>query len=172
VKHGDHIDYLHDGHLHSVCGTHVDEHARSPRARRIQLHARRRIPAALTSKGTVTDHPAAIPRFPMPTMSTTWSVTTFITRTPATDDHGVLTLREQAAPDQVQRVCASYPRIMPAARSMTLSPPRGCIPSVGSSHCYHSDHDKDEGSAEAGQHDREGELCCECALGRMSAAPM
>ena len=27
VRHGDHVDYLHDGHLHSVHGTHVDEHA-------------------------------------------------------------------------------------------------------------------------------------------------
>ena len=26
VKHGDHIDYLHDGHLHHPHGDHVDEH--------------------------------------------------------------------------------------------------------------------------------------------------
>lgn len=27
VKHGDHTDYLHDGHLHHVHGDHVDEHS-------------------------------------------------------------------------------------------------------------------------------------------------
>ena len=27
VKHGDHVDYLHDGHLHHPHGDHVDEHA-------------------------------------------------------------------------------------------------------------------------------------------------
>jgi hypothetical protein len=27
VRHGDHTDYLHDGHLHHVHGDHVDEHA-------------------------------------------------------------------------------------------------------------------------------------------------
>jgi hypothetical protein len=27
VKHGDHIDYLHDGHLHHIHGDHVDEHS-------------------------------------------------------------------------------------------------------------------------------------------------
>ncbi|CAM2005515.1 hypothetical protein [Acanthopleuribacter pedis] len=27
VKHGDHVDYLHDGHMHHVHGDHVDEHA-------------------------------------------------------------------------------------------------------------------------------------------------
>jgi hypothetical protein len=27
VKHNGHTDYLHDGHLHSVHGDHVDEHA-------------------------------------------------------------------------------------------------------------------------------------------------
>lgn len=27
VKHGDHVDYLHDGHMHHVHGEHVDEHA-------------------------------------------------------------------------------------------------------------------------------------------------
>ncbi|MDJ0839120.1 MAG: hypothetical protein QNK37_21570 [Acidobacteriota bacterium] len=26
VKHGDHVDYLHDGHLHNLHGDHVDEH--------------------------------------------------------------------------------------------------------------------------------------------------
>jgi hypothetical protein len=26
VKHGDHVDYLHDGHLHSPHGDHTDEH--------------------------------------------------------------------------------------------------------------------------------------------------
>lgn len=26
VRHGDHIDYLQDGHLHHVHGNHVDEH--------------------------------------------------------------------------------------------------------------------------------------------------
>lgn len=26
IKHGDHIDYVHDGHLHHVHGDHVDEH--------------------------------------------------------------------------------------------------------------------------------------------------
>ena len=26
VKHGDHVDYLHDGHLHHMHGDHVDEH--------------------------------------------------------------------------------------------------------------------------------------------------
>ena len=26
IKHGDHIDYLHDGHLHHMHGDHVDEH--------------------------------------------------------------------------------------------------------------------------------------------------
>ncbi|XBQ16353.1 MAG: hypothetical protein ABL308_00400 [Oceanicaulis sp.] len=26
VKHGDHVDYLHDGHLHHPHGDHVDEH--------------------------------------------------------------------------------------------------------------------------------------------------
>lgn len=26
IKHGDHIDYLHDGHLHHVHNDHVDEH--------------------------------------------------------------------------------------------------------------------------------------------------
>ncbi|MBZ0186606.1 MAG: hypothetical protein K8F91_10190 [Candidatus Obscuribacterales bacterium] len=26
IKHGDHVDYLHDGHLHHVHGDHVDEH--------------------------------------------------------------------------------------------------------------------------------------------------
>jgi len=26
VRHGDHIDYLHDGHLHHPHGDHVDEH--------------------------------------------------------------------------------------------------------------------------------------------------
>lgn len=26
VRHGDHVDHLHDGHLHSVHGDHVDEH--------------------------------------------------------------------------------------------------------------------------------------------------
>ena len=25
VKHGDHIDYIHDGHLHRIHGKHVDE---------------------------------------------------------------------------------------------------------------------------------------------------
>ena len=25
VKHGDHIDYIHDGHLHRIHGNHVDE---------------------------------------------------------------------------------------------------------------------------------------------------
>ena len=25
VKHGDHVDYLHDGHFHRVHGDHVDE---------------------------------------------------------------------------------------------------------------------------------------------------
>lgn len=27
VKHGDHIDYLHDGHLHHQHEDHVDEHS-------------------------------------------------------------------------------------------------------------------------------------------------
>jgi hypothetical protein len=27
VNHGDHVDYLHDGHLHHPHGDHVDEHA-------------------------------------------------------------------------------------------------------------------------------------------------
>jgi hypothetical protein len=27
VRHGDHVDHLHDGHLHSAHGDHVDEHA-------------------------------------------------------------------------------------------------------------------------------------------------
>ena len=27
VRHGDHVDYLHDGHLHHAHGDHVDEHA-------------------------------------------------------------------------------------------------------------------------------------------------
>jgi hypothetical protein len=27
LRHGDHVDYLHDGHLHSAHGDHVDEHA-------------------------------------------------------------------------------------------------------------------------------------------------
>lgn len=27
VKHGNHVDYLHDGHLHQPHGDHVDEHA-------------------------------------------------------------------------------------------------------------------------------------------------
>ena len=26
IKHGDHVDYVHDGHLHHVHGDHVDEH--------------------------------------------------------------------------------------------------------------------------------------------------
>ena len=26
IKHGDHVDYLHDGHLHHPHGDHVDEH--------------------------------------------------------------------------------------------------------------------------------------------------
>ena len=26
VRHGDHVDYLHDGHLHHLHGDHVDEH--------------------------------------------------------------------------------------------------------------------------------------------------
>lgn len=26
IQHGDHVDYLHDGHLHHVHGDHVDEH--------------------------------------------------------------------------------------------------------------------------------------------------
>ena len=26
VKHGNHVDYLHDGHYHHVHGNHVDEH--------------------------------------------------------------------------------------------------------------------------------------------------
>jgi len=25
IKHGDHIDYVHDGHLHRIHGNHVDE---------------------------------------------------------------------------------------------------------------------------------------------------
>jgi hypothetical protein len=25
VKHGDHVDYVHDGHLHRIHGKHVDE---------------------------------------------------------------------------------------------------------------------------------------------------
>jgi hypothetical protein len=25
VKHGDHVDYVHDGHLHRIHGNHVDE---------------------------------------------------------------------------------------------------------------------------------------------------
>ena len=25
VKHGDHLDYVHDGHLHRIHGNHVDE---------------------------------------------------------------------------------------------------------------------------------------------------
>ena len=27
VRHGDHVDYLHDGHLHHAHGDHYDEHA-------------------------------------------------------------------------------------------------------------------------------------------------
>jgi hypothetical protein len=27
VRHGDHVDYLHDGHLHHLHGDHIDEHA-------------------------------------------------------------------------------------------------------------------------------------------------
>jgi hypothetical protein len=27
VKHGDHLDYIHDGHLHFMHGDHVDEHS-------------------------------------------------------------------------------------------------------------------------------------------------
>lgn len=27
IRHGDHVDYLHDGHLHHPHGDHVDEHA-------------------------------------------------------------------------------------------------------------------------------------------------
>lgn len=27
IRHGDHVDYLHDGHLHHMHGDHVDEHA-------------------------------------------------------------------------------------------------------------------------------------------------
>lgn len=27
IRHGDHVDYLHDGHLHHVHGDHVDEHS-------------------------------------------------------------------------------------------------------------------------------------------------
>jgi hypothetical protein len=30
VKHGDHIDYEHDGHLHRVHGNHVDECDQQP----------------------------------------------------------------------------------------------------------------------------------------------
>ena len=26
IKHGDHVDYIHDGHLHHMHGDHVDEH--------------------------------------------------------------------------------------------------------------------------------------------------
>jgi zinc transport system permease protein len=26
VPHGDHVDYVHDGHLHAVLGGHYDEH--------------------------------------------------------------------------------------------------------------------------------------------------
>jgi hypothetical protein len=26
IKHGDHTDYIHDGHIHHVEGSHVDEH--------------------------------------------------------------------------------------------------------------------------------------------------
>lgn len=26
VQHGDHVDYLHDGHLHNPCASHVHEH--------------------------------------------------------------------------------------------------------------------------------------------------
>lgn len=26
IKHGDHIDYVHDGHLHNLHGDHIDEH--------------------------------------------------------------------------------------------------------------------------------------------------
>lgn len=26
IRHGDHVDYLHDGHLHHMHGDHVDEH--------------------------------------------------------------------------------------------------------------------------------------------------
>jgi len=27
VQHGDHVDYLHDGHRHAAHGAHYDEHA-------------------------------------------------------------------------------------------------------------------------------------------------
>ena len=26
IRHGDHVDYLHDGHLHHMHGDHIDEH--------------------------------------------------------------------------------------------------------------------------------------------------
>ena len=26
IRHGDHMDYIHDGHLHHVHGDHVDDH--------------------------------------------------------------------------------------------------------------------------------------------------
>jgi len=48
IKHGDHLDYLHDGHLHHPHGDHVDEHTievsvRHPRPRR-GLRPRRSAP--------------------------------------------------------------------------------------------------------------------------------
>ncbi|WP_030013416.1 hypothetical protein [Curtobacterium sp. S6] len=30
VQHGDHVDYVHDGHLHALDGDHYDEHGSAP----------------------------------------------------------------------------------------------------------------------------------------------
>jgi hypothetical protein len=50
VRHGDHVDYLHDGHLHSAHGDHFDEHT-------IAVDAVN--PAVCTPQHACGGHPAA-----------------------------------------------------------------------------------------------------------------
>lgn len=49
IKHGDHVDYLHDGHMHHMHGDHVDEH---------RLEVNEANPAACTSGHQCSGHDA------------------------------------------------------------------------------------------------------------------
>ena len=84
IRHGDHVDYLHEGHLHHPDGEHVDEHALEVNAENPAGTARRRTTARTTRPDTSTGRTAATRRCRMATTSTTWSATTSTTRTATT----------------------------------------------------------------------------------------
>ena len=80
VKHGDHVDYLHDGHLHHPHGDHVDEH--TIEVSTANPDACTPDPAAEAMKpGMYMDQVVGTKLYPTVTISITSSMDIYITRT-------------------------------------------------------------------------------------------